>query len=65
MCYKFFRQDTLMRWTAAEESCASKYGGHLVSIRDIDDMNFIHSLIVRNGPARSSKIHIGKYKFTF
>ena len=60
-CYKFIRQDRPLRWTAAEENCINDYSGHLVSIRDVEDMNFVHSLILENGSSRSSNIYIGKY----
>ena len=62
MCYRFFRRNTTLRWTSAENSCREP-GGHLVSIRDKEDMDFIHSLIIDNGPSRASKIYIGEYRF--
>ena len=63
MCYRFFRGNTTLRWTSAEKSCEHEHGGHLVSIRDKEDMDFIHSLIIDNGPSRASKIYIGEYHF--
>ncbi|XP_072017119.1 uncharacterized protein [Amphiura filiformis] len=44
-CYRVFDNNTLLSWTNAEDKCNDE-GAHLTSIRDGEDMEFIHSLVV-------------------
>ena len=60
-CYKFVRENEPIKWTSAEESC-KLLGGHLASISDENEMNFIQSLLIENEAARWSKCYIGKKK---
>ena len=49
-CYRIFNSDDAINWIDAEYSCNEEGDGdgHLASIRDDQDMEFIHSLIVRS-----------------
>ena len=58
-CYKFIREENSIRWTKAEENC-KHLGGHLVSIENKDEDNFIHSLMIENRSPRLSNCYIGK-----
>ena len=44
-CYHVSSSNISLNWLEAEEQCLSE-DAHLVSIRDSDDMEFIHSIIV-------------------
>ncbi|XP_072021058.1 uncharacterized protein [Amphiura filiformis] len=46
-CHRLMYSENYINWVHAEENCM-EYDAHLVSIRDRDDMEFIHSLIVDN-----------------
>ncbi|XP_071950772.1 uncharacterized protein [Antedon mediterranea] len=46
-CYTFEEESYYVTWTEAEEICSDK-GAHLVSIKDGDEMDFIHSMLTTN-----------------
>ena len=62
-CYQLFSSGEALNWMSAEERCLES-DGHLVSIRNSDDMEFIHSLIVGNlgrFVAKPLRTYIGKH----
>ena len=61
-CYKVIHHRHLLSWTDAEHYCNEKHA-HLTSIRDREDMEFIHSLIISNLGSSATppiKVFIGK-----
>ena len=44
-CYSLASSKNAINWIAAEDRCKEE-DAHLVSIRDSEDMEFIHSLVV-------------------
>ena len=62
-CYRLFSSEEALNWMSAEERCFES-DAHLVSIRNSDDMEFIHSLIVGDlgrFVAKPLRTYIGKY----
>ncbi|XP_038053125.1 uncharacterized protein LOC119725675 [Patiria miniata] len=43
-CYRFYNQSDNLRWTDAEMQCVNDQS-HLVSIRDIKEVNYIHGML--------------------
>ena len=48
-----------MQWPLADEACA-RHGATLASIRDLEDMRFIHWILIENKVVRKSQTYIGK-----
>ena len=59
-CYRFFKAGKFIQWAQAEEACLA-YKAHLASIRDGDDMKFIHWMLIENKVVRKSQTYIGKF----
>lgn len=59
-CYLFQKSKATLRWTAAEEIC-KMYGGHLVSMRDKNDMEIVHTILTENSVERASRTFIGMH----
>ncbi|XP_030835428.1 low-density lipoprotein receptor-related protein 2-like [Strongylocentrotus purpuratus] len=58
-CYSLFRLSEDITWKDAEEECLAKQA-HLVSIRDIDEMTFLHFMIsTAEGNETKTETYIG------
>ena len=61
-CYNIIKSDDMIRWVDAEYRCEN-LGAHLVSIRDYEDMEFLHSLLIESldeGSQPPYSVFIGK-----
>ena len=65
-CYQFRTSDSgdYIRWTDAERSCTTE-GAHLVSILDVDEMQFLHYKLVTDWLTEENKTYIGNLKLKF
>ena len=62
-CYRVMERPAFISWIEAEDRCRLE-DAHLVSIRDEEDMDFVHSLIIRSltkGDTPPLNIYIGMY----
>lgn len=57
-CYSVQQTEAGVSWNEAEKGCQS-LGGHLVSIADQSEMDFIHYLITVVAPGFGNKAFIG------
>ncbi len=59
-CYKVFFHDTLLTWIDSEDLCNQFENGHLVSIRDEDEMLYVHLLLLEEDTIEEDGTYIGK-----
>ena len=57
-CYQFVVHSSLLTWHDAEKACQEK-GGHLVSIRNTAEAQFIHFMMTSNWTEPLSSVYIG------
>ena len=58
-CYLFKMSDTPIKWTRAERIC-NMDGAHLVSIMDVNEMKFLHHMLVSDWLKGENGTYIGK-----
>ena len=65
-CYHVVERSTALSWQEAEGSCTElANGAHLASIRDLQDAEFIHFMIVSKWAKPQADLYIGKGNPTF
>ena len=60
-CYIFKTMDAPIKWTRAEKIC-NMDGAHLVSIMDVNEMKFLHHMMVSDWMKGENGTYIGKVK---
>ncbi|XP_030851304.1 bone morphogenetic protein 1-like [Strongylocentrotus purpuratus] len=60
-CYRLFINSEASTWNEAELVCQENPKGHLVSIRDQDEMVFLHYMISSQWEVTETETYIGKY----
>ncbi|XP_041482732.1 uncharacterized protein LOC121429653 isoform X2 [Lytechinus variegatus] len=58
-CYRLIISHEALTWNEAELVCQESLGGHLVSIRDEDEMIFLHYMISSQWEATETETYIG------
>ena len=60
-CYSLYINPEVLTWNEAELLCQESHEGHLVSIRDQDEMVFLHYMISSQWEGTETETYIGKY----
>lgn len=63
-CYAFRQTQTGVRWTDAHRMCQEE-GAHLVSIGNIEEMQFVHVLLTSKWFAEGLRTFIGQFSYSF
>ena len=58
-CYSFYNTSANLHWRAAERYC-NDLGAHLVSIRNISEVNFIQRMLVTDWFTTEPSTYIGR-----
>ena len=62
-CHTLFTRPTSLTWLAAQAEC-HRSGADLVSIKDADEMTFIHYMLTTEWRTQDVRTFIGKYVVT-